>query len=80
MSVAEPMQPMTGICFWFGMRFQASALPELVGPNTATTCSLSIRSLMFWIDFGGCERSSRITNVNGRPSTPPSALRSSIAA
>ena len=35
---------------------------------------------MFWIDFGGCERSSRTTRVNFRPSTPPAALTSSIAA
>jgi hypothetical protein len=35
----------------------AIALPEFVGPNTATTFSLSTRSLMFWIDFGGCDTS-----------------------
>ncbi len=62
------------------MCFQAMALPELVGPNTATTFSLSIRSLMFWIDLGGADTSSRVTSVNLRPSTPPAALRSAIAA
>ena len=62
------------------MCFQARALPEFVGPKTATTFSLSISSDMFWIDFGGCERSSRTTRVSFRPSTPPAALMSSMAA
>ncbi|MNT81219.1 hypothetical protein D3C72_2207890 [compost metagenome] len=62
------------------MCFQAMALPELVGPNTATTFSLSTRSLMFWIDFGGAETSSRVTSVNFRPSAPPAAFRSAMAA
>jgi hypothetical protein len=79
MSVPEPMAPMTGIFFWFGMCFQASALPELVGPTMATTFSLSIRSAMFWMDFGGCDRSSRTTSTSLRPSRPPLALMSSMA-
>jgi hypothetical protein len=40
---------------------------ELVGPKTAATFSLSIRSLMFWIDFGGAELSSRTTSVSFGP-------------
>ena len=78
MSVPEPMAPITGTFFWLGMCFQASALP-VVGPNTATTFSLSIRSVMFWIDFGGCDRSSRTTSTTLRPSRPPAALMSSMA-
>ena len=81
MSVPEPTLPITGIFFWLGMCFQASALPELVGPNTATTFSLSIRSLMFWIDFGRlreCRRARRASSF--LPSTPPAALMSSMAA
>ena len=80
MSVADEIGLRTGIFFWLGMCFQAMALPELVGPKIVTTFSLSIRSLMFWIDLGGCERSSRTTRVRFRPRTPPAALTSSMAA
>lgn len=34
---------------------------------------------MFWIDFGGCDRSSRTTSTTLRPSRPPAALISSAA-
>lgn len=29
---------------------------------------------MFWIDFGGCDRSSRTTSTTLRPSRPPAAI------
>ena len=59
---------------------QASALPELAGPTTALTFSLSISSVMFWIDFGGEPRLSRFTPTSLRPITPPALLMSSMAA
>ncbi len=80
MAVPEPTLPITGTFFWLAMCFQAMALPELVGPNTATTFSLSISSVMFWMDLGGAEASSRTTRASFLPSTPPAALMSAMAA
>ena len=79
-SVPEPTLPITGTFFWLAMCFQAMALPELVGPNTADTFSLSTSSLMFWMDLGGADVSSRVTSTIFLPSSPPAALISAIAA
>src|SRR5208283_1201832 len=57
MSVAFAANPITGIFFCCGMCSQASALPELAGPRTALTRSLSIRSIMFWMDLGSPPKS-----------------------